>query len=312
MFSLSTRAASSSVSAGKGKGPAGRGGPAWHGNLAKRAGIASALALAAFTAYSLSQGPLYAEARSGTPSGSGGEKWRKIRLSELKEHGSNSKDGRIWVSRGIDVYDITEWVENHPGGTVILRAAGGALEPYWQVFAFHNAEQIVEMLEDMKIGVVCSSQAGRYPLHAETLKLSMSAVRQVHPRDLIDGRVPQEAIEDPFADDPERDPRLIKRTEKPCNAETPTESLTTYITPNETFFTRNHLWVPQSTGDEWKLEVELPDGSSKTYTLADLKERFRKHTVTVTLQCSGNRRSHMTANSRSSGSEPSAIHACPS
>ena len=153
-FCLLTRAASSSARASKGKGPAGRGDPAWHSNLAKRAGIASALAIAAFTAYSLSQGPLYAEARPGTPPGSGGEKWRKIRLSELKEHGSNSKDGRIWVSRGIDVYDITEWVENHPGGTVILRAAGGALEPYWQVFAFHNAEQIVEMLEDMKIGVV--------------------------------------------------------------------------------------------------------------------------------------------------------------
>lgn len=66
---------------------------------------------------------------------------------------------------------------------------------------------------------------------------------QVDPRDLVDGKVPADAIEDPFADDPPRDPRLIKLTEKPCNAETPKDSLMSWMTPIETFFTRNHLYV---------------------------------------------------------------------
>ena len=59
----------------------------------------------------------------------------------------------------------------------------------------------------------------------------------------MDGKVPADAIEDPFKDDPPRDPRLIKLTEKPCNAETPKDSLMSWITPTETFFTRNHLSV---------------------------------------------------------------------
>ena len=61
------------------------------------------------------------------------------------------------------------------------------------------------------------------------------------PRDLIDGRVPADAIDDPFKDDPIRDARLKQHSPKPCNAETPPDSLQTFITPNETFFTRNHL-----------------------------------------------------------------------
>lgn len=52
------------------------------------------------------------------------------------------------------VTDITDWIENHPGGSVIMRAAGGALEPYWQVFAFHTRPDIVDTLADMKIGEV--------------------------------------------------------------------------------------------------------------------------------------------------------------
>lgn len=53
---------------------------------------------------------------------------RKIRLSEVKEHGPTSE--RPWVIRGEKVYDITDWIEGHPGGEVILRAAGGSVDPY--------------------------------------------------------------------------------------------------------------------------------------------------------------------------------------
>lgn len=199
---------------------------------------------------------------------------RYIRLEELKRHGKGSEDGSLWVSRGTGVYDITEFVENHPGGTVIMRAAGGALEPYWSVFSFHARPDILDILEELRIG-------------------------DVDPKDLVDGKVPASAIEDPFEGDPARDERLIQRTQKPCNAETPMESLQPYITTNETFFTRNHLWVPKSEPDKWEVTVELPDGSTKSYLLPELKKKFKECTITATLQCSGNRRSHMTANSRS-------------
>lgn len=52
------------------------------------------------------------------------------------------------------MYDITDWIDGHPGGSVIMRAAGGALEPYWSVFAFHQRGDIVDMLQEFKIGEV--------------------------------------------------------------------------------------------------------------------------------------------------------------
>lgn len=53
---------------------------------------------------------------------------RKIRLSEVKEHGPTSE--RPWVIRGEKVYDITDWIQGHPGGEIILKAAGGSIDPY--------------------------------------------------------------------------------------------------------------------------------------------------------------------------------------
>lgn len=39
---------------------------------------------------------------------------------------------RIWMSYGGMVYDVTEFIANHPGGSEkILMGAGGPVEPYW-------------------------------------------------------------------------------------------------------------------------------------------------------------------------------------
>jgi sulfite oxidase len=41
------------------------------------------------------------------------------------------------------------------------------------------------------------------------------------------------------------------------------------------------MWVPQvSQPEDWKLKVELPDGTGRSYTVADLKARFQSHTIT--------------------------------
>lgn len=54
---------------------------------------------------------------------------RLFSLDEINRHNRESKG--FWVYRGDRVYDITDWVPNHPGGDVILRAVGGSVEPYW-------------------------------------------------------------------------------------------------------------------------------------------------------------------------------------
>ena len=42
------------------------------------------------------------------------------------------RSNKVWMSYGGFVYDVTEFVANHPGGREkILLAAGGAIEPFW-------------------------------------------------------------------------------------------------------------------------------------------------------------------------------------
>jgi sulfite oxidase len=195
----------------------------------------------------------------------------KFRLAEVKKHDASS--GRPWVTKGRSVYDITDWVSAHPGGEVILRAAGGSIDPYWEIFTIHKKQDVYDMLEQFKIG-------------------------EIDPTDLVDGKVPADAIEDPFLNDPVRDPRLRILTSQPCNAETPGEGLSEFLTPNDVFYVRNHMWVPVIEEPEHRLTIELPDGEEKSYTMEDLKERFPKHKITATLQCAGNRRKDMTDNAK--------------
>jgi sulfite oxidase len=129
--------------------------------------------------------------------------------------------------------------------------------------------------------------------------LDQYLIGKLDSRDLVNGQVPSDEVDDPFANDPKRDSRLHFHTERPCNAETPCCDLATYITPNETFYVRNHLWVPNTDADSHRLTVELVDGTEKEYTIEDLKAKFPEVKVTATLQCSGNRRKHMTQESRS-------------
>lgn len=192
-----------------------------------------------------------------------------IRLAEVRNHGIGAKS--IWVIKGTNVYDITEWIEAHPGGSVILRAAGGSIDPYWKIFTIHQKQDVYDILEQYLIGTI-------------------------DPRDLVDGKVPADGIDDPFQTDPKRDARLLVHSNRPCNAETPAAELSTFITPNSLFYVRNHLWVPQiSKPEEHTLTIEFADGTEKAYTLQDLRNKFREHTITATLQCSGNRRAHMSA-----------------
>lgn len=70
-----------------------------------------------------------------------------------------------------------------------------------------------------------------------------------------------------------------------------------FLTPNGLFYVRNHMWVPvieEGSVEDYALAVELPDGEERTYTLAELKSRFKTHRLTAVLQCSGNRRGDMT------------------
>nr|XP_006131248.1 sulfite oxidase, mitochondrial [Pelodiscus sinensis] len=182
---------------------------------------------------------------------------------EVGQH--RSLADRVWVTYGNEVFDITDFVELHPGGqSKILLAAGGALELLWAMYAVHSQEHVLGILRGYKVG-----------------ELSPEEQSQPTP-------------EDPYAGDPPRHPALKVNSLKPFNAEPPAELLTeNYLTPNQLFFKRNHLPVPAVDPASYRLQVEGPRGRTLALSLHELKSRFPKHEVTATLQCAGNRRSEM-------------------
>lgn len=178
-----------------------------------------------------------------------------------------SETDRVWVTYGNDVFDVTDFLSLHPGGkSKILLAAGGALEPFWALYAMHNQEHVLEILQGYKVGELSPEEP------------------------------PQPNPGDPYAEDPPRHPALKVNSLKPFNAEPPSELLSeNYLTPNQLFFTRNHLPVPVVDPATYRLCIQDSHGQMLSLSLQDLKIKFHKHEVVATLQCAGNRRSEMNA-----------------
>ncbi|TAF29493.1 MAG: molybdopterin containing oxidoreductase [Runella slithyformis] len=89
-------------------------------------------------------------------------------------------------------------------------------------------------------------------------------------------------------------PDLMTLSDKPWVVETPAHLLDDDVTPFEKMFIRNNGLVPEEKIDPktWTLiikgeSVEAP----KTYTLADLKAKFKPYTYQLVLECGGNGRS---------------------
>ena len=94
---------------------------------------------------------------------------------------------------------------------------------------------------------------------------------------------------------PGKHPDLIILNDRPVNAEVPAHLLDDKITPAELLFVRNNGLPPAVEGidpNAWTLTIEGESAqTSKTYTLADLKSRFKEYTYQLTLECGGNGRS---------------------
>lgn len=192
---------------------------------------------------------------------------------DVSMHGRSAS--RVWVTHGVGVYDVTDFIAQHPGGPKVLLAAGGALEPWWSLYAVqHNKPFVRDVLETYRIGT----------LHPADVSLPSAAVRVVDPE---------------YADDASlaRHPALITRSTAPFCAETPGELLVdAYVTPQALLFTRSHGPVPRIDGDSYRLTVEGIKGagvSGKVFSLADLRAAGPSTRVVAALQCSGNRRSQM-------------------
>jgi len=180
----------------------------------------------------------------------------------------------IWVIYKDGVYDITEFVEEHPGGKArIMLAAGGSIEPFWALYQQHVSDEVATILESKRVGNVAL---------ADRLSSSLAVSGKKDPND-------------PYGNEPARHPALLARMQKPFNAETPPVLLTeSLLTPNDLFYVRNHLPVPNVDAKTYVLEIAI-EGRAEPLRLSlnDLKHNFPKYEVDVTIQCAGNRRTDL-------------------
>jgi DMSO/TMAO reductase YedYZ molybdopterin-dependent catalytic subunit len=97
---------------------------------------------------------------------------------------------------------------------------------------------------------------------------------------------------DPFALF-KKDEAMVVLNDKPWNMEAQAYLLNDRVTPNKYMFIRNNGLLPEKIDEKaWELKI---DGESvvepKTYSLSDLKSKFKHYTYQLTLECGGNGRS---------------------
>ncbi|XP_072758239.1 sulfite oxidase, mitochondrial isoform X2 [Anoplolepis gracilipes] len=187
-----------------------------------------------------------------------GQLRKDMKIYTLEEVGKHDKkENRIWVTFGQGVYDITDFIDKHPGGSSkILMAAGGSIDPFWSIFANHNTPEIYSLLESMRIGNISEEDA------------------KSNKNDLYD----------PYANEPTRHKTLIVNGHKPFCAEPPSSI--------DFFYIRNHLPVPQIDLKDYQLELAIEGEIKKTLDFETIK-KYDKHTITAAIMCGGNRRSEM-------------------
>lgn len=97
--------------------------------------------------------------------------------------------------------------------------------------------------------------------------------------------------EDAFAIPGKRE-GLVVLNDRPINAETPPHLLDDALTPNDLFFVRNNGIPPEGIDPaNWELTIGGESAqTTKTYSLATLKEKFKHVTYQLTLECGGNGR----------------------
>jgi len=116
----------------------------------------------------------------------------------------------------------------------------------------------------------------------------------VYSRFMPSGLIPVAWADAPLAFAIEGKDGLVVLNERPLNAETPPHLLDDDITPGNRMFVRNNGVPPKVSGDvaNWTLHIS---GESvirkKSYTLAELKKRFKPVDLQLVLECGGNGRS---------------------
>jgi DMSO/TMAO reductase YedYZ molybdopterin-dependent catalytic subunit len=83
--------------------------------------------------------------------------------------------------------------------------------------------------------------------------------------------------------------RLLTRSARPVDFETPVDLLDSFITPNDAFFVRGHMTAPTVDAPAWRLTVDGEGRAPRAFSVAELRA-LPAVSVTATLECAGNGR----------------------
>lgn len=103
---------------------------------------------------------------------------------------------------------------------------------------------------------------------------------------------------------------MVVLNDKPWNIEAQAHLLDDAVTPNACMFIRNNGLIPKDIDAKaWTLTI---DGESvtnkKTYSLADLKTKFKQYTYQLTLECGGNGRNEFNPPAKGNQWSVGAVH----
>ena len=242
-------------------------GPFQHGAMV--AGAVSLSGLGAL-AYALTESPeVHADVETPAPPGHPAAILPNISLKQFKK----GQPERIWVAMDGGVYDVTPFLDAHPGGAHrIMMVHGQDLSKFWGVYQLHDRPHIRALLEEYRIGNLASDDYRQLKKETE--------------------------FSNAYVNDPVRtakaEGKLRIPSEHPWNSEPSdlSQLVETFYTPNDIFFIRNHNPVPYIQAEEYELEIEANERAgiqARRFTLKELKEKFPRHEVVSALQCAGNR-----------------------
>lgn len=97
-----------------------------------------------------------------------------------------------------------------------------------------------------------------------------------------------------LSQDPSYETGPIVHRQFPLNSEPrPPRLGAGFFTSQVDFYVRNHGTVPALSADGYQIHVEIAGAASVDLSLADLKSKFPRRSITAVMQCAGNRRADM-------------------
>ena len=185
-------------------------------------------------------------------------------IDEISKHNTRND---IWITYYDKVYNVTNFINHHPGGAdYLMMAAGSSVAPYWNIYKQHDDVEIHKILQKYHIGYI--ETESMFPIQKESNS------------------------QGPYQNEPmDRSSKLIIKKKEPFNAQPSLQDLRkSYITPTPLWFIRHHHPTPDIKLEEYKLTISgkfIED--SVDFNFEQIKQLPSK-TIINTIQCAGNRR----------------------